>query len=77
VPRQLFFLNRHQHVNRDGNPNLGLHPVVGGAVILKKVLGALSPSRVSVPFGARRIRRQPQPANQGIAAWGGLWLRFY
>src|ERR1039458_4361697 len=29
---QLLFQDRHQHVNTDGNPNLGLHRVVAGAV---------------------------------------------
>ena len=29
---QLFFHNRHQHINADGNPNLRLHRVVAGAV---------------------------------------------
>ena len=28
----MFFYNRHQHIDADGNPNLGLHGVVAGAV---------------------------------------------
>ena len=29
---QLLFQNRHQHVNTDGNPNLGFHRVIAGAI---------------------------------------------
>jgi hypothetical protein len=29
---QLFFHDRHQHIDIDGNPNLGFHRVIAGAV---------------------------------------------
>jgi hypothetical protein len=28
----LFFHDRHQHIDIDGNPNLGFHRVIAGAV---------------------------------------------